>query len=195
MRDAGGHLPFLPGVRTRVPVGTISILVAWTVGTVAYRCGAVDLWLAVRRDPEALAAGQWWRVLTPVLVQPDPWAVVGCIGVLAAVVGSVAERVFGTRRWVVLWVAGALAGHVVGEAWQPYSSGISVAFYGPLGGLAVWAAVCRARSPDPAPPPMVALPVLVVGGGVLLAAFRDIHGPAILAGVVAAVSMVRRHRA
>jgi hypothetical protein len=49
VRDVGGSLPSLPGVRTRVPVGTISTLVAWTTGTVAYRSGAVDLWLVVRR--------------------------------------------------------------------------------------------------------------------------------------------------
>jgi hypothetical protein len=49
VRDVGGSLPPLPGVRTRVPVGTISTLVAWTTGTVAYRSGAVDLWLVVRR--------------------------------------------------------------------------------------------------------------------------------------------------
>ncbi|MGY1640340.1 hypothetical protein ACI782_04305 [Geodermatophilus sp. SYSU D00703] len=59
-------------MRTRVPVGTISALVGWTVGTVAYRSGDARLWLAVRRDPEALAAGQWWRLISPVLVQPDP---------------------------------------------------------------------------------------------------------------------------
>jgi hypothetical protein len=48
VRDVCGSLPPLPAVRTRVPVGTISTLVTWTAGTVAYRSGAVDLWLAVR---------------------------------------------------------------------------------------------------------------------------------------------------
>jgi rhomboid protease GluP len=188
-------LPALPGVRTRVPVGTITALAAWTAGTVAYRSGDVDLWLAVRRDPGALAAGQWWRLLSPVLVQPDPVVVVVVLGLLAAVVGTVTERVFGTRRWLVLWVAGALAGHLVGEAWQPYGSGVSVAFCGPLGGLAVWTAVCRARAPGPVPPPMVVLPAAVGAGAVLLTAVRDIHGPATLAGVVVAALMVGRQPA
>jgi rhomboid protease GluP len=192
---AGEYLPPLPGVRTRVPVGTISTLVVWAAGTVAYRSGDVDLWLAVRRDPGALAAGQWWRVISPVLVQPDPWAVVVGIGLLAAVVGTMAERVFGTRRWVLLWVAGALTGHVVGEAWQPYDSGVSVAFCGPLGGLAVWAAVCRSRAPAPVPPPMVVLPVAVLVGGVLLTVVRDIHGPAVLAGALVGWLLVRRQPA
>jgi rhomboid protease GluP len=187
-------LPPLPGVRTRLPVGTITTLLAWVVGTVVSRSGGVDLWLAVRRDPEALVAGQWWRLVSPVLVQPDPWAVVLALGLLAAAVGTVAERVFGTQRWVLLWVLGALAGHGIGELWQPWSSGISVAFCGPLGALAVWAAVCRVRGVGPAPP-LVVLPVVVVAGGLLLTVLHGIHGPAILAGVVAGALLIRRSHA
>ncbi|MFD8493440.1 rhomboid family intramembrane serine protease [Amycolatopsis sp. NPDC059657] len=128
------------------------------------------LFLAVRRDPEALAAGQVWRLVSPVLVQPDPLPSVIGLAALAAVVGTIAERTLGTGRLAVLLAAGALAGHGVGEWWQPYSGGVSVAFCGPLGALAVYALIERSR-------PVPAAVVLV--GAVVLSVITDIHGPAI----------------
>jgi membrane associated rhomboid family serine protease len=176
----------LPGVRTRVPVGTIVVLVVWGVCTVAYHLGATGLFLAVRRDPHALADGQWWRVLSPVLVQPDPWLSVAGLAVLAAVVGVLAERAFGTARWVVLFLAGALAGHVIGEWWQPYSGGVSVGFCGPLGALAVYLVLGNR------PSRRLVGPVLVLVGAVVLTVLTDIHGPAILAGAVVGAVITRR---
>jgi hypothetical protein len=175
----------LPGVRTKLPVGTIVVLLCWAVCTTLYHLGADGLFRAVRRDPHALAAGQVWRVLSPVLVQPDDVLVVILLGVLAAVLGVAAERLFGTTRWAVLFLAGALAGHIVGEWWQPYSSGVSVGFCGPLGALAVHAILSFPRRPQ------LVGPVVVLAGAVVLTVMTDIHGPAILAGALVAVVAMR----
>jgi hypothetical protein len=153
----------LPGVRTRPPVGTIVVFTGWAVCTTLYHLGATGLFLAVRRDPDALAEGQWWRVISPVLVQPDEVTTVIVLGVLALV-----------------FLAGALAGHVVGEWWQPYGSGVSVGFCGPLGALAVYALRTHRRRPGP----QLVGPAVILAGAVVLAALADIHGPAILAGAV-----------
>jgi membrane associated rhomboid family serine protease len=176
----------LPGIRTNVPIGTIIALVCWAICTTLYHLGATDLFLAVRRDPHALADGQLWRLLSPVLVQPDDVKTTIILGVLSAVIGVIAERTFGTVRWLVLFLAGALAGHVIGEWWQPYSSGISVAFCGPLGALVVYAILMHARRPGP----QIVGPAAVLIGAIVLAVRTDIHGPAILAGaLVAAIAM------
>jgi hypothetical protein len=45
------------------------------------------------------------------------------------------------------------------------------------------------------PGPAGLLPVVVVAGGLLLTALRDIHGPAILAGVAAGALLIRLTRA
>lgn len=176
----------LPGVRAKAPVATIVVLAVWVVCTALYHLGATGLFLAVRRDPDALAAGQWWRLLSPVLVQPDELSTVIGLGVLAAVVGVAAERVFGTTRWVVLFLVGALAGHSIGEWWQPYSGGVSVGFCGPLGALAVYALLANLRPPSP----RLVGPAVILAGAVVLVVITDIHGPAILAGaLVGALAM------
>jgi membrane associated rhomboid family serine protease len=194
MTDTAVPIPFglvpLPGVRTRLPIGTIVVLVCWMVCTTLYHLGITGLFLAVRRDPHALAAGQWWRLVSPVLVQPDPWPTVIGLAVAAVVVGVAAERVFGTARWTVLLLAGALAGHGIGELWQPYSSGVSVAFCGPLGALATYALLTNGRRHLPR---LVGL-ALVLVGGVVLTTVTDIHGPAILAGAVVSAVAFRPPR-
>ncbi|SDX67265.1 Rhomboid family protein [Amycolatopsis xylanica] len=182
MTENATPLPPLPDVRTRVPVGTIVVLACWATGTALYHLGAVGLFLAVRRDPDALAAGQVWRLISPVLVQPDPLPSVLGLAVLAAVVGTIAERTLGTGRLVVLLTAGALAGHGVGELWQPFSGGVSVAFCGPLGALAVYS-LSRRRQ--------VVAAGIVLAGAAVLSVSTDIHGPAILAGAAAGFLLVR----
>jgi rhomboid protease GluP len=184
MTEKGAVLPPLPGVRTRVPVGTIVVLACWAICTALYHLGVNALFLAVRRDPEALMAGQVWRVVSPVLVQPDALPSVLGLGVTAVVVGVVAERTFGTERFLAMLAAGALVGHSVGEFWQPYSGGISVAFCGPLGALAVYVLTGRIRR-------YFITAVVVLVGAAVLSVITDIHGPAILAGAVAGFFLVR----
>lgn len=177
----------MPGTRTTLPVGTISVLLCWAVCTTLYHLGARGLFLAVRRDPDALAAGQVWRVLSPVLVQPDDVPVVIGLGVLAAMIGVAAERMFGTTRFAVLFLAGALAGHIIGEWWQPYSGGISVGFCGPLGAIVVYAILSHLRRPGP----QLVGPSVVLIGAVVLTVMADIHGSAILAGALVGVVAMR----
>ena len=184
MTEKASALPKLTGVRTRVPIATIVVLACWAICTALYHLGATGLFLAVRRDPEALMAGQVWRLISPVLVKPDPLTSVIGLGVLAAVVGTVAERTFGTGRMIVLLVAGALAGHSIGEWWQPYSGGVSVAFCGPLGALAVWVLIARIRR-------QFVMAAVVLLGAVVLCVITDIHGPAILAGAIVGFVLVR----
>lgn len=177
-------LPPLPGVRTRAPVGTIVVLAGWAICTALYHLGAGGLFLAVRRDPEALMAGQVWRLVSPVLVQPDALPTVIGLGVTAVVVGTVAERTFGTGRFIAVLAAGALAGHSTGELWQPYSGGVSVAFCGPLGALAVYVLTTRIRR-------YFVTAVVVLAGAVVLSVITDIHGPAVLAGAIVGFVLVR----
>ncbi len=103
---------------------------------------------------------------------------------MAAVVGTFCERTFGTGRVVAFLVAGALAGHVIGEWWQPYSGGVSVAFCGPVGAVAAYVLMARIRRHRTAA-------VIGLVGAAVLCVFTDIHGPAILAGAVAGFLLCR----
>ena len=137
---------------------------------------------SLRRDPDALVHGEVWRLLSPVLVQadvlePDGWWRALAVLVLVAAILSVAERRFGASRSLILYALGALVGHGVGELWQPYGAGCSVAGCGVLGGAAVWLLSAR-------PPQVKVGAALVVAAAIAATWLEDIHGPPVLAGAV-----------
>jgi rhomboid protease GluP len=135
---------------------------------------------SLRRDPSALAEGEVWRLLSPLLVQADAladgggWRTIAVFALVAAILG-VGERTFGAARALVLYLVGALVGHGVGELWQPYSAGCSVAGCGLLGGVAVW--LLGAQSFQLKLGAAMVLTMAVVG-----TLLEDIHGPPVLAG-------------
>jgi membrane associated rhomboid family serine protease len=91
---------------------------------------------ALRRSPGALARGELWRLLSPILVQTGGWVQMAVNGVGLAVFGVLAEWTLARRRWCGLYLAGALAGELAGFAWDPTNAGSSVAICGLVGGLA-----------------------------------------------------------
>jgi rhomboid protease GluP len=170
-------------MRFRVPYLTILFL-GTTVVLTSLRSVFPGIVRALRRDPDGLAHGQLWRVVSPVLVQPDPVGTAITVFVLVAIAGVLAERTFGRRRWLVLYLAGALAGEAAGYAFDPHSAGVSVAGCGLLGGLIAWLLRSPVRSAR-----FWAVLWLVLA--VLDAALRDNHGPALLAGFVAGLVILR----
>jgi membrane associated rhomboid family serine protease len=94
--------------------------------------------LVLWRDPAALAAGQWWRLVTALFVQYDPWWQIVIVLTLIAGIGAVTERVFGPGRWLLLFVGCGVVGQAFGFRWQPYDAGASVAGVGLLGAVCAW---------------------------------------------------------
>ena len=90
------------------------------------------------RDPAGLAAGQWWRMVTPMFVQDG-----GLLGlvfnlVALAVIGTLAETLLGPRRWLMVYFFAGLFGNAVSSMWlNPTGAGNSMAVAGLLGVLAV----------------------------------------------------------
>jgi len=105
---------------------------------------------ALRRDPSFAARGEWWRVLSPLLVQADGWPQIVANLLFLAVIGYFAERRFGPARWLVLYLTGGIAGEVAGYAFEPHGAGNSVAIFGLAGGLLAAGARDR-RSVSPVP--------------------------------------------
>jgi hypothetical protein len=78
----------------RRPIATISVLALTVVPTVLqFPFPAVRL--ALWRDPDALAAGQWWRLVTALFVQNDRWWQIVIVLACIAGIGVLAERLFG----------------------------------------------------------------------------------------------------
>lgn len=169
----------MTSVGRRVPIATIGVFIA-TAAVTAWQLADPRVLDALRRSPERLAAGEWWRLVTPLLVHADGprQMVVNAAALLT--LGPLIEWRTGARAWLALYAVAALAGELSGYAWDPYGAGASVGICGLLAALAVWllrAPLLRARIGG----------MLVVALGLALTVMRDIHGPALLAGCTMAV--------
>lgn len=179
--------PAWPSAR-RFPVLTASTLglTALITATRLFTDGPLD---ALRRDPSALGDGQLWRLISPVLVQSDSSPVnVVLVFVACAAIGIYGERFLSRRRWLTLYLCGALAGHAIGEAFQPLEGGTSVAFVGILGGLGAYSllgykpALVRWK-----PQAAIAIPLAILD-----TVLGDIHGVSFMVGLVIGGAWVLR---
>ena len=144
-----------------------------------------DIIFLLYRNPQALLAGEWWRLITPIFIHPEGWIQIIFDFVALALVGIVVEYLFGKIRWIILYLSGGFIGHLAGYFWQPYSAGSSVATAGLLGGLLI-CVILRRRN----------LPIQVYIWGyiglvfaVIITAFQNIHGPPIITGALIALLM------
>ncbi len=128
----------VPGnAQTRFPIATIVILGITAVAT-GLQLIYPEVLSALRRNPAALAAGEWWRMVTPLFVHADGWVqiLVNLVGI--AVIGPLVERLFGSWRWLALYFITGVIAEAISYAWEPYGAGASIALCGLIGGLLVW---------------------------------------------------------
>jgi membrane associated rhomboid family serine protease len=136
------------------------------------------LLFALRRDGDLiLHGGEWWRVLTALVVQDGGTA--GLIGnlLVLALVGVVAERIWGSWRVLALFFGTGILSEFVALAWQPIGAGNSVGNFGLAAGVLL---CCLLRAT--AIPPRV-LAGVGIASGLALLALRDIHGAAVAIGL------------
>lgn len=179
-----------PDVRRFPVLTTMALAVATVAAVVQYAVpGAVS---TLQRDPDGLTHGQWWRVVTPLLVQTLGWHQVLANLVTLALIGLISEWLLGRRRWLVLFASGTIAGQVAAYTWSEPGGGASIAICGLAGGTAV--ALLAHPSPVPrlAAHPVVYYIAALTGwgfGGLLeaglgcLAAGVLLHGLRQIAGV------------
>jgi len=169
----------------RNPKATLAVLfITGMVTVLQFRFPG--LVVTLERTPGMLASGQWWRLITPTLINPEGWwqIVFNFSGI--AIVGFLVERMFGSARWLILYLTGALVGELAGRVWKPVGAGSSVAICGLLGGLAAWLLWRRQPLQSRFGGAMILL------GALLLTGIRDLHGPPLLAGAFAAAVMLSR---
>jgi hypothetical protein len=93
---------------------------------------------ALERAPgQALLPGQWWRLVTPLLVQTLGWYQVIVNLVSLALIGVIAEFLLGRMRWAILFAAGTLGGQTDAYLSGEPGGGDSIAICGLAGGVAV----------------------------------------------------------
>jgi membrane associated rhomboid family serine protease len=102
---------------------------------------------AMTTDLGKLRGGQWWRLLSPVMVQPSGWAQLAFNMTGLAVVGAALERHVSRPAWIVCFLTGGIGSVAVLSAWKPAdgSGGTSDAVAALIGALAVVGVVEEAR--------------------------------------------------
>ncbi len=161
------------------PLLTVGSAVVVAAASVAQLTVAPGLLPALMRSGPRFVATEPWRLVTSMLVQDGGWPgfAFNIVGLL--VVGSLAERLLGRLRWVVIAAISVVAAQAVALVWQPMGAGNSILNFGLAGGVCARGLRCRPRAPLlPALVALVSFTALLLG--------RDIHGVAALTGAVAA---------
>ncbi len=164
--------------RLRLEPATTIVFVLTSAITVA-SLFAPSVLPALMRTPAALT-GEGWRIVTPLFVERGGAGEITLNLAALAVVGTLVERAWGSRAWLVFYVFGGIVGEIAGLAWKPLGAGSSVAVLGLLGGTATW--LLRGRPSRL----LVALGAVLLVAGVVLTFLRNLHGPPLLAEALAA---------
>jgi rhomboid protease GluP len=102
------------------------------------------LFILGAKQNQAIDAGQWWRLLTPMVLHGglahlmfNTWALY--------ILGTEAERIYGSIRFLAIYLVAGLAGSIASYVFNPgaLSVGASGAIFGLLGALAAFAYVAR----------------------------------------------------
>jgi membrane associated rhomboid family serine protease len=161
--------------------GFMALLVATGFAVQVFLPASLPLF---ERQGNAFARGDMWRILTPLFFQDGGW-IGGAFNLLLLVlVGSAAERVWSRTRWLCIYLGCGIATQILGYRWQPVGAGNSVACLAlsgscfALGLYMSHSKILRASS----------LAGLLAGCTLLL--MRDIHGIAVLLGVIAGATLI-----
>lgn len=173
------HLPARPLVAS-------TLIITLTVLTFGLQLAYPEVLQALRRDLAGLKAGEWWRLVTPLFVQPGG-ALQFLFNMMFLVVFlPMAERLYGARIWFLYFVPGVV-GQLVNYAWNPDGGGSSTAAFGVMGSLLMFVLWQRSSAPKQ----YRIFAALGLCGAVVMCFTRDGHGPGLLTGAALAALICR----
>lgn len=188
MRPGAASTQGAPASGRRLPIATIVILLL-TLAATGWQMLDPRVLAALRRNPAALAAGEWWRLITPLFVHADGWAqiIVNLLGIV--LVGPAVEWLYGSLRWLLLYFGPGLVAEAISYAWDPNGAGASIALCGLIGAMLAWIL----REPGAARSPVSLYVVYLVAGlvGYALGGLLVDVVLAVLAGGAAGLLMQR----
>jgi membrane associated rhomboid family serine protease len=137
------------------------------------------------RNYARFLSGDWWRLITSLFVQDggSSGSIFNLVSLL--LIGTIAEKLWRSPRWLLIFFTGGILSQLVGFAWQPTGAGNSVANFSLAASIAVW---CLTHS---APRAAKIAAILALGAGVILLFLKDIHGAAVIFGAVIALILIR----
>jgi rhomboid protease GluP len=137
-----------------------------------------------KRDASRIAAGEWWRLITALFAQDGGWSGGAFNLVTLGLVGGVAERLWGSGRWLVFFFGGGVISEVIALAWQPMGAGNSIANFSLAGGVAV---LCLFSNPSLI---LSAVALLALVADAWLLYLRNIHGAAGFVGAALGIAFI-----
>jgi membrane associated rhomboid family serine protease len=167
------------------PIVTVAVL-AVTIIVTGLQFVFPEVLEQFQRREGALAAGQWWRLISPLFVHSEGVPHLFFNLAWIAPLGIFIEHTFGSGKWLVLYFIPGVIGEAIAFAWKPHGGGASLAGVGLLGELCVWLLLRGDK-----------LPWRIRGWGPIgLAAVgvsiaHDVHGPPGLVGACLAAVMLR----
>lgn len=170
------------GLRWRPPLATLAALVTVGVPTLLQFTVVPSLLHDLERDRAAIGDGQLWRLATALVVQDGGLA--GTVFNLAAlaIVGAVAEQVWGPGRWTAIALVSGLGAQLWGLLVQPVGAGNSVVIFGLAASMASVAIVSLNSAHR-------AAGIVCMAGAAVLLVLRDIHGGAAFIGAVTGLTL------
>ena len=172
-----------PVPRRRLPV--FSILVIGVTGIISgLQFVYPELLAVLQRNPEAIRAGELWRMVTALFVQPNGIGQCLANGFMLLAFMPAAERLYGGKILIVYFASG-ITGQIVNYLWDSGSGGSSTAIFGVMGSLLVFIILHRKE---------LLLPFLFIAGAGLLSSVvmilsRDGHGAGLIIGALAASAL------
>jgi rhomboid protease GluP len=163
------------------PLVATTLIITLTVLTFALQIAYPEVLQAFRRDLAGLKAGEWWRLITPLFVQPGGLFQFLFNLMFLAVFLPMGERLYGARIWFLYFVPGVV-GQLVNYAWSPDGGGSSTAAFGVMGSILVYVLLQRKSAPRQYP----VFAMLGICGAVVMCFTRDGHGPGLLTGALLA---------
>jgi membrane associated rhomboid family serine protease len=123
----------LRALESRLPVLSIAII-AVTVVITSLQFIFPEVLSLFRRSGDGLRAGEWWRIVTPLFVQPSGWSQCLFNGAFAIGFVPVAEKVYGRGLLPLYFVPGVLC-QAINHVWTPDGGGSSSGLFAVMGGL------------------------------------------------------------
>jgi rhomboid protease GluP len=163
------------------PLVASVLIVSLTILMFALQVAYPELLEAFRLDTDALRTGEWWRLVTPLFVQPYGVFQFLFNMLFLVVFLPMAERLYGARIWFLYLVPGVV-GQLVNCAWRPGGGGSSTAVFGVMGAILMYVLLHRKSAPRQYP----VFAIVGLCGAVVMCFTRDGHGPGLLTGALLA---------
>ena len=167
----------------KIPWATLTIVVV-LIASLALQVLFPPLLTMCMRNTGLVLKGEWWRIFTTLFFQDGglTGGIANIVGLLF--IGTVAEQFWTRRKWLIIFFVGGVLSELVALAWQPTGAGNSIANFCLAAGVTI---ICMN---DHTSITVRITAILSLGIGILLLAIKDIHGAALMIGLIVAVTLM-----